>query len=320
MLERAVEVIDRAKVKTVYTVPVLAWAATDCGCKPSTAARSTRDAATGCSAEPPGRLGGRCGRVYHAERCAAGPAGIRRGPGHAGEARRARRMLDKSVAMAKRHQDRYEHAQSRQLRGSSACSAAGRARTRNWRGRGDVARLAMPPASPVAETARPRTGHAVAGGPVRHRARFRPQYRLRTRPRRRVRRSATQRATSVAWRALPTAGNPAGGGPLRITPFDEDRACDYDSAAVERAVRERRAAALNGQTIHDRPPDGSGTHTGSTLCAPILVRGRPVACVYVVHSQVRQLFGSDEERLANFIATMAGAAWRMPRVSSNCRV
>ncbi len=41
---------------------------------------------------------------------------------------------------------------------------------------------------------------------------------------------------------------------------------------------------------------------------PIFVRGRPIACVYVIHTQVRQLFGSDEERLANFIATLAGAA------------
>ena len=46
----------------------------------------------------------------------------------------------------------------------------------------------------------------------------------------------------------------------------------------------------------------------STLCVPIFVRGRAAACVYVAHSQVRSLFGPDEERLAEFIATIAGAA------------
>jgi two-component system sensor kinase len=46
----------------------------------------------------------------------------------------------------------------------------------------------------------------------------------------------------------------------------------------------------------------------SALCAPIFVRGRPAACFYVAHRQVGHLFGADEKRLAEFIATIAGAA------------
>jgi two-component system sensor kinase len=46
----------------------------------------------------------------------------------------------------------------------------------------------------------------------------------------------------------------------------------------------------------------------SALCAPIFVRGRPVGCFYVDHRNVTGLFGEDEERLAEFIATLAGAA------------
>ena len=38
------------------------------------------------------------------------------------------------------------------------------------------------------------------------------------------------------------------------------------------------------------------------------MRGRTVACLYVAHYQVQGLFGPDEERLADFIATIAGAA------------
>src|SRR5207302_6076263 len=47
---------------------------------------------------------------------------------------------------------------------------------------------------------------------------------------------------------------------------------------------------------------------GSALCAPIFVRGRATGCFYVRHRQVANLFGPDEERLADFIATIAGAA------------
>ncbi len=46
----------------------------------------------------------------------------------------------------------------------------------------------------------------------------------------------------------------------------------------------------------------------SVLCAPLFVRGRGVACLCVTHEHVKDLFGSDEERLADFVATIAGAA------------
>jgi signal transduction histidine kinase/tetratricopeptide (TPR) repeat protein len=46
----------------------------------------------------------------------------------------------------------------------------------------------------------------------------------------------------------------------------------------------------------------------SILCAPIFVRARAVACLYVTHSRVGRLFGEEEERLAQFIGTLAGAA------------
>lgn len=46
----------------------------------------------------------------------------------------------------------------------------------------------------------------------------------------------------------------------------------------------------------------------SELCAPLYLRGRPVGCLYVMHSDIRGLFGKDEERLADFLATIAAAA------------
>jgi diguanylate cyclase (GGDEF)-like protein/PAS domain S-box-containing protein len=46
----------------------------------------------------------------------------------------------------------------------------------------------------------------------------------------------------------------------------------------------------------------------SALCAPIVSDGRVVACLYVTHRQVGDLFGDLEVRLAEFLATLAGAA------------
>jgi signal transduction histidine kinase len=46
----------------------------------------------------------------------------------------------------------------------------------------------------------------------------------------------------------------------------------------------------------------------STLCAPVFVRDRAAAFFYVTHERVGGLFGPVEERLAEFIAAIAGAA------------
>jgi diguanylate cyclase (GGDEF)-like protein/PAS domain S-box-containing protein len=46
----------------------------------------------------------------------------------------------------------------------------------------------------------------------------------------------------------------------------------------------------------------------SVLCAPITCEGKVVACFYVTHSQLNDLFGDIEIQLAQFIAALAGAA------------
>ena len=46
----------------------------------------------------------------------------------------------------------------------------------------------------------------------------------------------------------------------------------------------------------------------SALCAPIVSDGEVVACLYVTHHQVGDLFGDLEIQLAEFVATVAGAA------------
>ncbi|HEY2146588.1 MAG TPA: response regulator [Pirellulales bacterium] len=94
--------------------------------------------------------------------------------------------------------------------------------------------------------------------------------------------------------------------PTRLTPLFGQHAAD---ASVELALRSLEiGSAVSNQ---DEPPGGWSAATaieGSALCVPIFARGRVVACVSVAHDRVRNLFGEDEKRLADFVATIAGAA------------
>ncbi len=95
---------------------------------------------------------------------------------------------------------------------------------------------------------------------------------------------------------------------LQIVPFEGEPDGDFQQEMVERCAREGRAMAFADSAPDDRHAHDASSHGGSALSVPIFVRGRAVACVYVIHRHVRQLFGPDEERLANFIAVLAGAA------------
>ena len=81
--------------------------------------------------------------------------------------------------------------------------------------------------------------------------------------------------------------------------------CNEDK--MREALRVRRAIAFieeRGQPSTDSAAAGGER---SALCAPLYVRGAAVACLYVTHEHVHGLFGPDEERLADYIATIAGA-------------
>ncbi|OHB80800.1 MAG: hypothetical protein A2W31_04960 [Planctomycetes bacterium RBG_16_64_10] len=83
---------------------------------------------------------------------------------------------------------------------------------------------------------------------------------------------------------------------------------DFSRAVVARALQSGRAVA----TAEEKENSGSDTAATSSersvLCVPIYVRGRAEACLYVTNDQVRDLFGVEEEQLADFIATITGAA------------
>jgi signal transduction histidine kinase/DNA-binding response OmpR family regulator len=81
-----------------------------------------------------------------------------------------------------------------------------------------------------------------------------------------------------------------------------------DRAVVDRALQARRAVSCTEELVNGTSPSAAEAGERSVLCVPIRVRGRIEACLYVTHDHVRELFGPDEERLADFIATIAGAA------------
>ncbi len=92
----------------------------------------------------------------------------------------------------------------------------------------------------------------------------------------------------------------APGGEFR--PSAADRGQSYSPALAAQALAAGRALAATGDGLDEQGIEGSA------LYAPVFVRGRPAACLVAGHRRVRELFGPDEERLADFIATLAGAA------------
>ena len=86
-----------------------------------------------------------------------------------------------------------------------------------------------------------------------------------------------------------------------------------DEGAIHQPLDETAAAMIQEVRRTGRLYRTSNTQTaaieGSALCVPIQARGSVVAYLLVVHQQVVDHFGRDEERIADFIATLAGAAF-----------
>jgi two-component system sensor kinase len=70
------------------------------------------------------------------------------------------------------------------------------------------------------------------------------------------------------------------------------------------ALEQRRALAFVEEYAAQGAPGGER----SALCVPLYARGAAVAALYITHEHVHGLFGPVEERLADYIATIAGAA------------
>lgn len=100
-------------------------------------------------------------------------------------------------------------------------------------------------------------------------------------------------------------------------PFSTEPPADRAAETAEQSIKRnliKRSLEVCHAVVH--MDDARAVHgknavasiNGSSLCVPIFVRGVAIACLYATHEDVRNLFGPDEKRLADFITAIAGAA------------
>jgi two-component system sensor kinase len=82
----------------------------------------------------------------------------------------------------------------------------------------------------------------------------------------------------------------------------------WNDARLREAIEAKQAVAFIEELPRARDHLEGGER--SALCVPLYVRGDLTACLYATHEHVRGLFGPIEERLADYIVTIAsGASW-----------
>jgi PAS domain S-box-containing protein len=93
-----------------------------------------------------------------------------------------------------------------------------------------------------------------------------------------------------------------------VTSADRRSEGEYSRTIVERVLETREPVLLSDDLGDDTSDSTILARSPSVLCGPILTRGEITACFYVVHDEVAGLFGEEEERVARFIGELAGAA------------
>jgi signal transduction histidine kinase/serine/threonine protein kinase/tetratricopeptide (TPR) repeat protein/ActR/RegA family two-component response regulator len=91
-------------------------------------------------------------------------------------------------------------------------------------------------------------------------------------------------------------------------PITGDTSAQFNEAMVERALLAGHAVGFDEEMAAETNAHAVLASERSVLCTPVFVRGRAVACLYATHGQLRGLFGKNEERLADYVATLTGAA------------
>ncbi len=311
LIERAVRLIKETHVKTVYTVPLLTWLAT---CR--------RRLAEQCSQLLPRRRRQLLRHAAAAARQAIRSACVCRNDipralreyalvlAMQGRRRKAQRMFNKSLALARSLGERHEYALTLKQRAKiglecqwpdsaeqlaeaqellSELTAHGLVTSHDDPNTTDSATLSLVDRFGTVLDSGRQIASALSPDCVFAEVRQAAQHLLRG-----------ERCLLLNVTQL--------GELTQISPRDGEPECEFNRTIVERCVREGIAIAFAANYQDDRRTHDAAPHTGSAICVPIFVRGRASACVYVVHRHVRRLFGPDEEKLANFIAAIAGAA------------
>ena len=95
--------------------------------------------------------------------------------------------------------------------------------------------------------------------------------------------------------------------PQQFVPWGES-AAPFAEDVLVRAVAERRTFSSLKELAEETSERVVFAGEQAVLCTPVLARGNVAACLYLVRQQVHDRFSPDEQRLAEFIATLAGAA------------
>lgn len=221
--------------------------------------------------------------------------------------RTARRYLEESMAVAERQRARLEHAQSQLAKGrigldfdwpGSADEVAAARQTLRWLGADFV--LDEPLASEATKIATLslvdrfdtvlNAGRRIASALSRETILNE------------VREAAEQLLRGERCLLLQLHGDDGGEERKLMTRLD----ASYCGSVADRALSMGKVVVLNEGEVEEAGMLPAGVR--SSLCAPVFVRGEPAGCFYVDHRNVSGLFGEDEKRLAEFIATIAGAA------------
>ena len=315
ILEQAWELVDSAGFRQEYVAPVLPWLATALRTEAEAVAiwNPSRRRALLKRARWAARKGMQIARRYpnnlpHVLRECALIAAME------GRTRKASRLLERSLATAERQHARYEHAKTLLARGEVGLALGWPSSAQDLRrATEDLEALGAAESQPNRRGERPDPpGELSATGTLSLADRFSTivdagRHIVSALSKDDVFSAARQAVLTVlrSERCIVLAIDPDTGA---ITPVPAGDGGSFSRTLVRRALAKGAPEVLSGTLIDDPSESLEMSETRSALCAPIFVRGKVAACLYATHGQVGALFGEDEERIAEFISALAGAA------------
>ncbi|MGE6758477.1 ATP-binding protein [Corallococcus interemptor] len=303
VLERAERVVEDAHLRQEYVAPITPWLAT--------ARRRLAQQASPLNPKERDRLLKEADGV--AKRAHAVARTYRNNLPHAlrerglmcalrGRPARARKHLDESLRVAEQLEMRQERALTLQARGEVG-------RARGWPGASRDLETAARELEAMEDGLHREAGHATAGVETLSLVdRFPRVLEVGRRLASALSREAVFETARQSMQELLRAERCAVVDPRAVVSEEDAKNQGLSRTALARALETGRITVL-GQGL----PGGISESmellgVRSLLCAPLQVRGKTVACVVASHRKVGALFGEDEERLASFVAVLAGAA------------
>ena len=309
--EKGHQIVEEAGLKNAYVLPLRSWIASALRRQAEEISNWTPQSRTKLLKRS-GKVVGKAVRVArtfqnelpHALREAGLIAAMR------GSTRKALLLLDESLAVADRQGARFEHAQTLLARGRIGLEV-------DWPGaaedlataRQTLRSLGAEFALDDAEVSEPGTGETATLSLVdrfdtvldagRHIASALSRQAIF----KEVREAAHRLLRGERCLLLQLQGEDA---TEDLTMVSGEIDAEYSHDMADRALATGQVIVLNEGQSAEEGAVLAGVR--SALCAPVFVRGQPAGCFYVDHHHISGLFGADEERLAEFIATIAGAA------------